>query len=69
MLGDLLTTSFDVNHSMVEGIRVHVVKRGKRNVLSRYFNERDDKKAIAAWKVDLGQIRGALTVCPSLVSA
>ena len=48
----------------MEGIRMHVIKWGKRNVLSRPFHAKDNKKAIAAWKVDLGQIRRILNVSP-----
>ena len=49
-------------------IRSHIVKRGKRNVLSRSLHAKDNEKDIAAWKVDLGRIRRALDVCPSSVS-
>ena len=45
-------------------IRSHIVKRGKRNVLSRSLHAKDNEKDIAAWKVDLGRIRRALDVCP-----
>ena len=43
---------------------MYVVKWGKRNVLSRPFHAKDKKKAIAAWKIDLGQIRRVLNVSP-----
>ena len=69
MLGEFLTNLFEINHRIVESIQVHIIKRGKRNAVSRYFHERNDKKAIAAWKMDLDQIRRVLTVRTSLVSA
>jgi hypothetical protein len=33
-----------------------VVKRGKRNAISRFFLSKDDKDKIAAWKQDLVRI-------------
>ena len=33
-----------------------VIKQSKRNVLSRLFNAKDDKEAIAAWRLDLNRI-------------
>ena len=48
----------------MEGIRMHVIKWGKRNVLSRPFHAKDNKKAIAAWKSDLDEIRLVLNVSP-----
>ena len=43
---------------------MHVIKWGERNVLSRNFHAKDNKKAIAAWKSDLDQIRRVLNVSP-----
>ena len=43
---------------------MHVIKWGKRIVFTRFFHAKDNKKAIAAWKVDLGQIRRILNVSP-----
>ena len=43
---------------------MNIIKRGKRNVLSRSFHARDNEKAIAAWKLDLNEICRALEVRP-----
>ncbi|KAF9644519.1 hypothetical protein BDM02DRAFT_935257 [Thelephora ganbajun] len=40
----------------VAEIRKKIVKQGKRNVLSRPFHAKSDKKSIAIWKVDLNSI-------------
>lgn len=48
----------------MEDIRLHVAKRGKRNVLSRSFHARDSEKAIETWQLDLDGIRRALEVRP-----
>ena len=47
---------------MVE-IQRHIIKRGKRSVLSRPFHTKDDSEAIAAWRSDLDGIRRVLEVC------
>ena len=33
-----------------------MIKQSKRNVVSRLFNAKDDKEAIAAWRLDLNRI-------------
>ena len=43
-------------------IEKNIIKRGKRNVLSRQFRARDDEKAIAAWKLELDKIRQVFEV-------
>ena len=43
---------------------MHVVKRGKRNALSRPFHAKDDEKAITTWKVNLDGIRRTSEVRP-----
>ena len=43
---------------------MRVIKWGKRNVLSRSFHAKDNKKAIAAWKSDLDQIHRVFEVSP-----
>ena len=37
-------------------IRRIIIKRGKRNVISRRYHAKDDKAAIAAWKLELNRI-------------
>ena len=39
--------------STVAEIQKKVIKRGKRNPVSRFFRAKDDKEAIATWKSDL----------------
>ena len=43
---------------------MHVIKRGKRNALSRPFHAKDDEKAITAWKLNLDGIRRTSEVRP-----
>ena len=43
-------------------IERNIIKRCKRNVLSRQFRARDDEKAIAAWKLELDKIRQVFEV-------
>ena len=40
-----------------------IVKRGKQNAISRRFHAKDDKKAIAAWRLDLDRILRIFNVC------
>jgi hypothetical protein len=37
-------------------IQEKVIKKGKRNTVSRLFHAKIDKEAIAAWKSDLGKV-------------
>ena len=37
-------------------IQKNIVKRGKRNAISRYFHKKDDNQAITTWKSDLNGI-------------
>ena len=43
---------------------MNIIKRGKRNVLSRSFHARDNEKAIAVWKLDFDDICRILEVRP-----
>ena len=47
---------------MVE-IQTNIIKRGKRNPISRYFREKDDNKAIATWRLDLNRVLQVFNVC------
>jgi len=40
----------------VAEIQSNINKRGKRNKVSRMFHAKDDKEAIAAWRLDLNRI-------------
>ena len=44
-------------------IQRHIVKRGKRNVISQRYHAKDDKKAITAWRSDLDGILRVFNVC------
>jgi hypothetical protein len=46
----------------MEDIRMHIIKWGKRNAFSRTFHAKGNRKAIAAWKINLGQIRRTLNM-------
>ena len=56
-----------LNRSTVTGIQTNIIKRGKRNVISRYFHKKADNKAIAAWRLDLNRILQVFNV-RSLIS-
>ena len=40
----------------VAEIQRNIIKRSKRNAISRRYHAKDDKEAIAAWKLDLDGI-------------
>jgi hypothetical protein len=40
----------------VDEIQRNIIKRGKRNAISRLYHANDDKKAIATWRLDLDGI-------------
>lgn len=69
-LRELLTKS---SIRTVDEIQGNILKRGKRNVISRRFHAKDDEKAIAIWRSDLGRIlhifnvRSFTFVLPSLI--
>jgi len=52
-LGDFLT-KFPIR--TMDEIQRHIIKRGKRNAISRRYHAKDDEKAITAWKLDLDKI-------------
>ena len=37
-------------------IRGKIIKRGKRNIISRLFHAKNDKETIASWRLDLNRI-------------
>ena len=43
-------------------IQGNIVKRSKRNAISRRYHAKDDKEAIAAWSLDLNRIRRIIDV-------
>ena len=48
----------------MDEIQKHIIKRGKRNVISRRYHAKDDEKAIATWRLDLDRILHVFSVCP-----
>ena len=61
-LGDSLTQV--LNPRSVAEIQRNIVKRGKRSPVSRLFHARDDKEAIAAWRLELSMILHVFNVRP-----
>ena len=47
----------------VDEIQRHVTKRGRRNAISRRYHAKDDREAIATWKLDLDEILRVFKVC------
>jgi len=48
---------------MVAEIQRKVIKRSRRNAVSRLFHAKDDKEMIAAWKSELNRILHVFNVC------
>ena len=44
-------------------IQKHVIKRGKRTVVHRYFRSKEDEELVATWRLDLDDIRRIFGVC------
>ena len=51
------------NCSTLAEIRRKIIKKDKRNLLTRFFHSKNDKEVIATWKVDLGRILHIFNVC------
>jgi len=47
----------------VAEIQIYIMKRDKRNVVSRRYHAKDDKEAITAWSLDLDGILRVFNVC------
>jgi len=41
----------------------HIIERSKRNAISRRYHAKEDKEAIATWKLDLNGVLGVFNVC------
>ena len=52
------------NRRAVAEIRRNIIKRGKRNGISRHFHAKNDKEAIATWRLDLNRILHVFNVRP-----
>ena len=61
-LGDSLTQT--LNPRSVAEIQKSIVKRGKRSPVSRLFHAKDDKEAIAAWRLELSRFLHVFNVRP-----
>ena len=46
-----------LNRRTVAVIQKHIVGRGKRTIFRQLFHAKDDGKLVAAWRLDLDQIR------------
>lgn len=46
----------------MDKIQKYIIKRGKRNAISRRFHAKDDEGAIATWKLVLDSMRHVLDV-------
>ena len=44
-------------------IQGYIIKRSKRNAISRRYHAKDDEEAIAAWKLDLNGVLHVFNVC------
>jgi len=47
----------------VAEIQKNIIKRGKRNGVSRMFHAKNDKEMIATWRLDLDRILHVFNVC------
>ena len=57
-----------LNRRTVERIQKKIIKKCKRNQLSRLLNAKNDKDTIAAWKVDFNRFLHVFNVCPVIVA-
>jgi len=57
------STYYCFNRRTVAEIQKRVIKRSKRNVVSRLFHAKNDKEAIAGWKSELNKILVIFNVC------
>jgi hypothetical protein len=44
------------NCSTLAEIRRKIIKKDKRNLLTRFFHSKNDKEVIATWKADLNRV-------------
>ena len=49
-------THRDHNRRAVAEIQKSIIKRGRRNAISRHFHAKNDKEMIAGWRLDLNRI-------------
>ena len=47
----------------VDEIQRHIIERGERNAISRRYHVKEDKEAIATWKLDLDRTLRVFNVC------
>jgi hypothetical protein len=62
-----------LNRRTVAAIRKGVIKKGKRNLLSRLANAKNDKETLASWRSDLNRILHVFNVrfsrfCPTITN-
>lgn len=59
--GDILTNP---PTRTVTEVQKHIVERGKRNAISRRYHAKDDKEAIATWRLEFNRILHVFHVRP-----
>ena len=64
MQGDFLAKS---STRVIAEIQRHLIKRGKRNPISRRYHAKDDEESIATWRLEFNRILRVFNVC-SVVS-
>ena len=52
-----------LNRRTVDEIQRNIIKRGKRNPISRRYHAKGEKEAIATWRLDLDRILHLFNVC------
>jgi len=61
MSGHVLTK---LSSRAADEIQRNIIERNKRNVISRRYHAKDDKEAIATWRLDFNRIRRVFDVRP-----
>ena len=56
-------TDDTLDHSKLVEVQRKVVKKGKRNTVSRLIHAKNDKETIATWRSDLSKILLVFNVC------
>ena len=52
----------DLSIRIVDEIQRNVIKRGKRNAVSRWLRAEDDGRAVATWRSELNSIQDIFNV-------
>jgi hypothetical protein len=57
-----------LGRSTLAEIQMGIIKKGKRNPVSRFFHAKNDKEAITGWKLDLTKILLVFSVSSVIVA-